>query len=239
MWNRPLLIAPLLALGAAAMPSTPSATHPAAQPATRPTVFRCVLDGNARMIVISLGRDVYAAYDANRCTLAKVWQGEVILTGPVYDTRHGPQPKSAGKQLLDRAGNLAPKPAPAATQPTDYANVNGYLGYGLKDDRATLHFDFDGVTVDDAPVLVPGDAGTIILRRTIAVGGAVSTTRPYAFDVPTSSSVRKVRVVSGAAVHDGKPLAVPADVPFDAAVNVPLSVTAPGTLTIETTFVTE
>lgn len=237
MRNRHLLLAPLLALGAAAAPTTKTAST--SQPTARPTVFRCVLDGNARMIVIALGDDVYAAYDANRCTLAKLWRGEVILTGPVYDTRHGPQPKSSGRQLLDRPGNLAPNPAPPATRPTDYANVNGYLGYALKDGRATLHFAFDHVKVDDALTLVAADANAVTVRRTLTIAGDVSTAKPYAIEVPTSASLRKVRVTGGNATHDGKPLETPADLPFDAAVNVPLQATAFGTITIETTFATE
>lgn len=228
MRNRLLLLLPFLAITAAAGPST--------APADRPAVFRCVLDGNARMIVVALGHDVFAAYDANRCTLAKLWRGTVVLTGPVYDTRHGPQPRSDGKQLLDEPIQLSPKRAPAATQPTDYANVNGYRGYSVKDGVATLHFDFDGVKVDETPTLASADANALVVRRTLKVAGDVTTEKPYAVDVPVSPSLRGARLYTAA---DGsKFVEVGNGSPLVAGEDKRLRVSAPGTYPVELTFAT-
>lgn len=226
MRKRLLLLCPLLALAAAA---------PATGPSTRPTVFRCVLDGNARMIVVSLGDDVYAAYDANRCTLAKLWRGEVILTGPVYDTRHGPQPKSAGVQLLDQPINFAPNPAPPSTRPVDYANVNGYRGYTFKDGVATIHFDFDGVKVDETPALVASSDTEIVLRRTIVVSGDVSNAKSVWIAGPESAGQGRTRIFGDASATT--PLETPASTAGTADRNVrALGVIAPGTYRVETTF---
>jgi cytochrome c len=43
-----------------------------------------------------LSDELYVAYDARYCGLYKAWKGEVILDGPVYTTKHGPQPTSEG-----------------------------------------------------------------------------------------------------------------------------------------------
>lgn len=74
-------------------------TAPATAPTTRPHVFRCVLDGNPRMLVIDFRNGVMAAFDTQKCELVKVWRGDVEFTGTVYDTKHGPQPRSRGEAI--------------------------------------------------------------------------------------------------------------------------------------------
>ncbi|MEM7806590.1 MAG: hypothetical protein AAF561_00590 [Planctomycetota bacterium] len=68
-----------------------------------PWVFRCVLDGRARTVVVALSDDIWAAWDAQTCDLYKIWQGGnsggMKFTGTVYDTRHGPQPRTRGEVL--------------------------------------------------------------------------------------------------------------------------------------------
>jgi cytochrome c len=232
-----LLLAPLL-LGAA----------PAAAPSTRPAhdrdpwIFRCVLDGNARIIVISLGNEVWAAYDANRCRLAKVWKGKVEFTGPVYDTRHGPQPKSDGVMLLDRPARLAPVTAGATTRPTE-EELDGYRGYRIHGDHATLNFDFDGVKIEETPSLKLVDEAqrTVTLRREIKVTSAGNQSGPIVLEVPTSAAVRSVRLVEGtvSATPSAAAVNAPSDLPYKADSNLVISLAKPGTVVIDTTLSTE
>ena len=218
-----LLLAPLL-LGAA----------PAAGPSTRPAhdrdpwIFRCVLDGNARMVVISLGNDVWVAYDANRCRLAKVWKGKVEFTGPVFDTKHGPQPKSDGVMLLDRPARLAPLMAQSAEQSAN-EELDGYRGYRIKGNAATLNFDFGDTKVEETPTAhVQGEtATTVSFRREIKVSWDTSKGGTRKFEVPTSSAVRSIRLADGS------------DVKFDADKNGSIELREPGTIIIETTLSTE
>lgn len=138
------------------------ATRPAAVvPDRDPAVFRCVLDGNARTVVVSLGNQRWAAYDAATCALAKVWHGDVNLTGPVYDYKHGPQPEAQGKVLYDTRGQV----------PLDGPRLK-YAGYALdRDGRPTFRYLGDGFEVRETPTLrVEGDA-TVLVRDVRVTGG--------------------------------------------------------------------
>ena len=64
-----------------------------------PRVFRAVLDGRPRAVVVDLGSGFWLSWDAERCAPTKVWHGAVRLVGAVYDTQHGPTPRSAGQTL--------------------------------------------------------------------------------------------------------------------------------------------
>jgi cytochrome c len=61
-----------------------------------PWVFRSVLDKQPRIVTATLHDNLFVAYDARYCGLYKAWKGEVVLDGPVYTTKHGPQPTSKG-----------------------------------------------------------------------------------------------------------------------------------------------
>src|SRR5688572_10613259 len=67
-----------------------------------PWVFRSVLDKQPRMITATLADEMYVAYDARYCGLYKAWKGEVILDGPVYTIKHGPQPTSEGYSYFEQ-----------------------------------------------------------------------------------------------------------------------------------------
>jgi type 1 glutamine amidotransferase len=64
-----------------------------------PWVFRCVLDKRPRVVVAALSPDLWVAYDATTASLYKAWTGGMDFTGSVYDTRHGPQPRTLGEPL--------------------------------------------------------------------------------------------------------------------------------------------
>jgi hypothetical protein len=71
----------------------------AAAAAEPPRVFRAVLDGRPRAVVVDLGSGFWLSWDAERCAPTKVWHGAVRLVGAVYDTQHGPTPRSEGQTL--------------------------------------------------------------------------------------------------------------------------------------------
>ncbi len=100
-----VLLSVLVATSLALADSPASATQPAPAPTSQPRVFRCVLDGNPRMLVIDFRNGVMAAFDTQKCELVKVWRGDVEFTGTVYDTKHGPQPKSRG-ETIDFGGSV-------------------------------------------------------------------------------------------------------------------------------------
>jgi hypothetical protein len=77
-----------------------ASTQPATPRGHDPWVFRCTLDDKPRMVVAALAPDWWIAFDAQAGAFHKAWVGQVNFTGTVYDTRHGPQPKSIGDALF-------------------------------------------------------------------------------------------------------------------------------------------
>jgi hypothetical protein len=52
------------------------------------------------MVVAAVGPGWWVAFDATSGAIHRAWEGEVQFTGTVYDTRHGPQPRSVGEALF-------------------------------------------------------------------------------------------------------------------------------------------
>ncbi len=97
--------------------------------AKRPTetwVRRCVLDGKARMIVISLDDCLTIAFDAATCQIYRAWGGILALQGTVYDGVHGPQPKAIGIPYSTEIKNLTS------------SDRRKYLGYRIQNNQITL-----------------------------------------------------------------------------------------------------
>ena len=111
-----LLLLPACATTAPPAHQSPTSASPHSSPASTPAVhaFRCALDNRPRMLVIHFGNGLHAAWDTGGCFLYKVWIGDVLLTGTVYDTKHGPRPSARGTILL--ASSQADSPVPT-TQP--------------------------------------------------------------------------------------------------------------------------
>jgi hypothetical protein len=103
-----------------------------------PWVFRSVLDKQPRMITLTLDKDLFVAYDARNCGLYKAWKGEVILDGPVYTTKHGPQPTTDGYAYFEQR----------LTEPSWIISANGsktkpttkWLGHSMLNGQVTLIF---------------------------------------------------------------------------------------------------
>lgn len=106
-----------------------------------PWVFRSVLDQQPRIITATLDDNLYVAYDARHCGLYKAWKGEVILDGPVYTTKHGPQPTSDGyayfeEKLVEPAWRLKV----GSSEIVPKAQFKGHL---FKDGQVTFKFHLD------------------------------------------------------------------------------------------------
>ena len=149
-----------------------------------PWVFRCTLDGRARVVVTALGDDLWAAYDATSCGLYKVWDGSIDLTGSVYDTRHGPQPQAEG-EVLDQFGDeswflIDGEESTAVTPQWAGYDMDGtkavYFHYRIPTDNGTVEItesvDVAGKGVMKRTFDVKGDAGDAKLRVMLANGDA-------------------------------------------------------------------
>lgn len=237
-----VLLAPLL-LAAAPAPTTSPTTRPGHE--REPWVFRCVLDGNARSVVVSLGHHRWVAYDAELCALRKFWIGDIELTGPVYDYKHGPQPRAHGALQLDQRASIAvaappgdctPTTREATTLPADQRFT--YRGYSLKDDRVTFHFEHDRLRVDETPSLrADADSGRATFIRTINVEGASAETS-VDIAMPTSDAVEAIKLTEGSVMLQDKSgektLMAPAGIAFVAGENQTLRISSPGRIVIDT-----
>jgi hypothetical protein len=147
------------------------------QPTTRPAdpwVFRCSLEGRPRMLVIALHSDLYLAYDTQDGKLTYAWSGDVEFTGTVYDTRHGPQPKTRGKPLLaqpDQQKHVALLP-----DQTDSRQYQ-FIGYRLdtldgKQSVTLLHriqTSLGPVEIEETPQFISSDDQKVLLYRQLTV----------------------------------------------------------------------
>ncbi|MEM6336387.1 MAG: family 16 glycoside hydrolase, partial [Bacteroidota bacterium] len=111
-----------------------------------PFVFRSVLDEKPRMVTVALSDEMWAAYDAKRGSIYKVWKEGVTLDGAVYTYAHGPQPTSNG-----RAYFVSPYEEPwsiTRNGATDQPTVR-YKGHQIVDGQASLvyHLRLDEDTV--------------------------------------------------------------------------------------------
>jgi cytochrome c len=103
-----------------------------------PWVFRSVLDTQPRMITALLSDEMFVAYDARYCGLYKAWKGEVILDGPVYTTKHGPQPTSEGYAYFEQR-LLAPAWR-FVIDGKETIPTAQFKGHFFKDDQVTFRF---------------------------------------------------------------------------------------------------
>lgn len=253
----------LLPLLLAAAPATQPTTYPTTRPGhdREPWVFRCVLDGNARTVVVSLGEHRWVAYDASACAVAKVWVGDIELTGPVYDYKHGPQPHARGGILLNRkapigllsqiitglstnlgqqsAGAPATMPAGDADKVQKAFNFT-YRGYSLKGDAVTFHYEQGATRVDETPGLRANGENTTFLRTVEVSTKGINPKEvgTIELELPTSDSVGSIRIVEGTVnLRDGErllPITAPAEIPYSTNENQSVLISEPGRIVIET-----
>lgn len=61
-----------------------------------PWVLRLALDGRPRVLSAGLAPDVWLAYSTETAGIHRFWRGGIAFGGPVYDHRHGAEPRSRG-----------------------------------------------------------------------------------------------------------------------------------------------
>jgi cytochrome c len=160
------------------MLSTFVATVILAQPAVPAerniTVFRSVLDQNARMLTIAFNKNLWIAYDTQTCSLYKAWTGGVKFDGAVYTTVHGPQPTSIGDPyILNQDMETWFLSEPNATVPLK----TRYLGYRfIGRDQVRINYQFKTeagqiINVTETPEALHPNTTHVGLNRTFAVSG--------------------------------------------------------------------
>ncbi len=118
-----------------------------------PAVFRSTLDGRSRVLTARLADDVWAAYDVSQAAFFKLWRDGVDFEGPVYDGRHGPQPRTRGNAWM-----VARHPIPWRVHLG--ANTDGesrvvrpkvrYRGHAIQDGELVLRYSLDPASGDGA-----------------------------------------------------------------------------------------
>ncbi len=139
-----------------------------------PWVFRSVLDRQPRMITITLDKDLFVAYDARNCGLYKAWKGEVILDGPVYTTKHGPQPTTDGYAYFEQ--RLSEPSWVISSSGSTSKPTTKWLGHSFADGQVTLKYlliDAAGnqIKVEETPEVI-SQSGKIGLERKFKISGA-------------------------------------------------------------------
>ncbi|MDX2196998.1 MAG: hypothetical protein NW207_11315 [Cytophagales bacterium] len=142
-------------------------------------VFRSVLDKRARMITCALHEKLWVAYDANDCTLYKIWNGGktgVVFDGAVYTSKHGPQPTTQGNTYMYGIYD----------KPVWQLSLNGeiventkaqFKGYVWMNNTVTLKYAFSGpnnieITIEETPEYIqkskdgmPGIARNFVVKN--------------------------------------------------------------------------
>lgn len=133
-----------------------------------PWVMRGNLDGRVRTLKLSMAPEVWAAYDLQAASLYRVWEGDLLFEGAVYDYRHGPQPTSEGQWFLNN------------DQPVSwFLNVRGddkparirYLGhdYTLGSEEVVIRYVVEAgrkqLEIHERPALAQRGNERVFLRR--------------------------------------------------------------------------
>lgn len=126
--------------------------------------FRCVLDNRPRMLVLALSPTWWAAYNTQNGTLAKFWQGGVKLQGTIYTTKHGPQPVSEGKPLLDHYVERDVKVWQVFQDGKELAVSAQYAGHKLEDGQVTL---ITRLTLPDGKVITVEETPELLQNRPV------------------------------------------------------------------------
>lgn len=131
-----------------------------------PWVFRSVMDNRPRMITWAIDNDLYASYSTQNGSLYKVWKGDVLFEGAVYNAAHGPQPISFGDAYFV---NKYDKPWKLMKNGDEVEFDFQYRGHRFTDaDHAYMTYDFtvDGNSfqVTERPDVVNSD-GNLVFER--------------------------------------------------------------------------
>lgn len=140
----------------------PAATNPHQVYSAPPWVMRLNLDHRPQMIGLALNKDLYAAYDAQLGALYKVWKGDILLTGPVYDNIHGQQPITRGAAYIQ--DTLAQNPWAIKVGEKIIPIKAKYKGYGRRNHKVALNYELvlpsgERITIEERPEFIVNKAG--------------------------------------------------------------------------------
>ncbi|MFK7908171.1 MAG: PA14 domain-containing protein, partial [Chitinophagales bacterium] len=182
-----------------------------------PWVYRSVLDQKARMVTLALNKHLWAAYDAERCALYKVWRSGVNLDGAVYTTAHGPQPTALGDSYIV---NEAQNPWRILQNGKESEAKAIYKGHRFEDGHAYLQYQLklaDGKVIDikemaehqasgsHKPIFqrefttsnVPEGVEVVLLTNVSSIAGAEDIDTDGKFDVLESKERILDKVIKG------------------------------------------
>ena len=173
-WYRNLRIKELPNSDEAEKEFDPHAAGSSVERARDPWVFRLNLDDRPRMIVLALNEQMWAAYDAQRGALYRLWRDGVHFTGPLFDNINAAQPLSIGEAyMLDTSTD-----SPWRLMRGDQEEVvkAEYLGYVLKNNVATLRYALplaggQQIIIEETPEFVAHESGKVGLNRWFTTSG--------------------------------------------------------------------
>jgi len=151
----------------------PAATNPHQVYSAPPWVMRLNLDGRPQMIGLALNKNLFAAYDAQLGALYKVWKGDILFTGPVYDNIHGRQPITRGEAYIQ--DTLAQNPWSLKVGGTVSPIKAKYKGYSRKNNQVTFKYELilptgEKFNIEETPEFITHKDGRPGFERVFKTG---------------------------------------------------------------------
>jgi cytochrome c len=120
------------------------------------------------MLCVALSPGWWLAFDAQSCRIHKIWDGGVEFTGPVYDTRHGPQPAAIGDVMIEG------RPAKLIENGESRDLTSRWLGYRFVNSQVVLRYELRDVeqtvaNIELTPELTPAGRGEAKMTLTYQV----------------------------------------------------------------------
>ncbi len=79
------MLVPLLLAALITAPPPPLQPSPAIPRGRDPWVFRCIFEDRTRMVILAPAEELWVAFNPATCAIQKVWKGEMLLRGKVWD----------------------------------------------------------------------------------------------------------------------------------------------------------
>ena len=129
--------------------------------ANTPWAVRSVLDLKPRMLSLALNKNLWVAYSTQYGSLYKVWKGEVLFDGSVWNTKHGPQPISVG---ADYFINKYEEPWVVIKDGKAVETDFRYVSYFFEKDQITLKYQLsispeEQFFIEETPEYIENEAG--------------------------------------------------------------------------------
>jgi cytochrome c551/c552 len=106
-----------------------------------PWVLRSSLDGRPRMLSLALAPSIWLSYSTETASIHQLWRGEIELTGPAFDERHGGEPLSRGAALFRGDAATAWRVRGAKGWEPAHVRWRAYGVEGAGNGRAWLRFE--------------------------------------------------------------------------------------------------